>query len=107
MPQLWGSPLYHELCVGLRALARPWLVARSLRTETAPHAGGGARAPVGRPKQPQGRHVWRLIEPHRPDGGPIEATSLDDLRRAVRERRRIDSDESLQSVAVSLAGNIE
>lgn len=95
-PQRWGLPPYHDLYVGLcQALSRPWQSA-------------AARAPVAQPDQAQTkRNVWRLVERHRSGADAIEAASLDDLRRAVRDYQRIESDDSLASSAASLAGNIE
>lgn len=77
----WGSPLHQEICLGLcRAIAAMWLGA-------ARHAGSSARNPAARHDDGHGRsNAWRVLEGGA-DRSPVNATSLAELSRAIRDCR--------------------
>ena len=74
---LWGSPLYNGLYVGLcRALAGPWLC----RVEP-------KRSRTRRGTEVRCAEPLRLLDNRSVDGDPIAATSLAELRLALRDLR--------------------
>jgi hypothetical protein len=89
MPQLnlWGSPLYNELYVGLcRALAAPWLGVRPTTDTDAMRTERGAGKP-GEGKTLASAKGWQLLDSRQFEGHPIGASSLAELCRTVRGTR--------------------